>query len=184
MAGALLAALRSKGVVADELRGFARAMRKLARRPDDAGGPARHRHRRHRRRRLGQPQHLDRHGAARRRLRRCPSSSTATARSRAAPAAPTCSRRWASSCRSTSSGAAACLEATGFTFLFAPYYHPAMKAVAPVRAALGVRTVFNILGPLSNPAQPPFHVLGAFSLRRREADGGDARRASPSSARS
>ena len=39
-----------------------------------------------------------------------------------------------------------------------------MKAVAPVRAALGVRTVFNILGPLSNPAQPPLHVLGAFSL--------------------
>ena len=60
--------------------------------------------------------------------------------------------------------AANCLEATGFTFLFAPYYHPAMKAVAPIRAALGVRTVFNILGPLSNPARPPYHLLGAFSL--------------------
>ncbi len=60
--------------------------------------------------------------------------------------------------------AASCLEATGFTFLFAPYYHPAMKAVAPIRAALGVRTVFNILGPLSNPARPPYHLLGAFSL--------------------
>jgi len=60
--------------------------------------------------------------------------------------------------------AADCLAATNFTFLFAPYYHPAMKAIAPVRAALGVRTVFNILGPLSNPAQPPLHVLGAFSL--------------------
>ncbi len=64
--------------------------------------------------------------------------------------------------------AAACLAATGFTFLFAPYYHPAMKAVAPIRAALGVRTVFNILGPLSNPAQPPFHLLGAFSLQTAE----------------
>src|SRR5690606_11369154 len=53
--------------------------------------------------------------------------------------------------------------AHGFTFLFAPYYHPAMKHIAPVRAALGVRTVFNILGPLANPASPPFHVIGAFS---------------------
>ena len=54
-------------------------------------------------------------------------------------------------------------RATNFTFLFAPYYHPAMKSVAPVRAALGVRTVFNILGPLANPAQPPLHVIGAYS---------------------
>jgi anthranilate phosphoribosyltransferase len=57
-----------------------------------------------------------------------------------------------------------CLAATHFTFLFAPHYHPAMKAVAPIRAALGVRTVFNILGPLTNPAEPPFHLIGAFSL--------------------
>src|SRR5690606_15194830 len=56
-----------------------------------------------------------------------------------------------------------CFAAHGFTFLFAPHYHPAMKHIAPVRAALGVRTVFNILGPLSNPAAPPFHVIGAFS---------------------
>jgi anthranilate phosphoribosyltransferase len=60
--------------------------------------------------------------------------------------------------------AVACLEATGFTFLFAPHYHPATKALAPIRAALGVRTVFNILGPLVNPAQPPLHLVGAFSL--------------------
>ena len=38
-----------------------------------------------------------------------------------------------------------------------------MKSVAPVRAAMGVRTVFNILGPLANPAQPPLHVIGAYS---------------------
>jgi anthranilate phosphoribosyltransferase len=56
-----------------------------------------------------------------------------------------------------------CLAATGFTFLFAPHYHPAMKALAPVRAALGIRTVFNLLGPLTNPAEPPYHVIGAFS---------------------
>ncbi len=55
------------------------------------------------------------------------------------------------------------LEATGFTFLFAPYFHPAMKTVAPVRRAMGVRTVFNILGPLTNPAEPPFMLLGAYS---------------------
>jgi anthranilate phosphoribosyltransferase len=60
-----------------------------------------------------------------------------------------------------------CLEALGFTFLFAPHYHPAMKAIAPVRAALGVRTVFNVLGPLTNPAAPPFHVIGAYSRRSR-----------------
>jgi anthranilate phosphoribosyltransferase len=39
-----------------------------------------------------------------------------------------------------------------------------MRAVAPIRAALGVRTIFNILGPLTNPAEPPFHLIGAFSL--------------------
>src|SRR5690606_13339613 len=56
-----------------------------------------------------------------------------------------------------------CLSEIGFTFLFAPHYHPAMKHIAPVRGALGIRTVFNILGPLANPAMPPFHVIGAFS---------------------
>lgn len=56
-----------------------------------------------------------------------------------------------------------CLAATGFTFLFAPHYHPAMKEVAPVRRALGVRTVFNLLGPLTNPAEPPFGLIGAYS---------------------
>jgi anthranilate phosphoribosyltransferase len=57
-----------------------------------------------------------------------------------------------------------CFDATGFTFLFAPHYHPAMKSLAPVRAAMGVRTVFNILGPLTNPAEPPFHLIGAFDV--------------------
>jgi len=56
-----------------------------------------------------------------------------------------------------------CLAATGFTFLFAPHYHPAMKEVASVRRALGVRTVFNLLGPLTNPAEPPFSLIGAYS---------------------
>jgi anthranilate phosphoribosyltransferase len=57
-----------------------------------------------------------------------------------------------------------CLAATNFTFFFAPYYHPAMKTLGPIRKALGVRTVFNMLGPLTNPAEPPFHLIGAFSI--------------------
>jgi anthranilate phosphoribosyltransferase len=59
--------------------------------------------------------------------------------------------------------AGACLSATGFTFLFAPHYHPAMKAIGPVRQALGVRTLFNVLGPLTNPAAPPYMLVGAYS---------------------
>lgn len=60
-------------------------------------------------------------------------------------------------------GAVDCLRDTNFTFLFAPAYHPAMKAIMPVRTALGVRTVFNLLGPLTNPAAPPYQLIGAFS---------------------
>lgn len=59
--------------------------------------------------------------------------------------------------------AARCLDACGFTFLYAPRYHPAMREVAAVRRGLGVRTIFNLLGPLTNPAAPPFHVIGAWS---------------------
>ena len=55
------------------------------------------------------------------------------------------------------------IRETGFSFLFAPNFHPAMKHVAPIRQALKIRTVFNILGPLTNPAKPSFYLLGAFS---------------------
>ena len=64
--------------------------------------------------------------------------------------------------------AARCFMATGFTFLFAPYYHPAMQTLAPVRAALGVRTVFNLLGPLTNPAAPRYHLIGAYDAATAE----------------
>lgn len=163
MAGAILAALRSKGVVADELRGFARAMRKLARRPNIPAG-------------LRAIDIVGTGGDASGSL----NISTGTALLTAACGLPVVKHGNRSvSSRAGSADvlealslklpldeqrAADCLAATNFTFLFAPYYHPAMKAVAPVRAALGVRTVFNILGPLSNPAQPPLHVLGAYSL--------------------
>lgn len=53
--------------------------------------------------------------------------------------------------------------ATGFTYLFAPAFHPSMKAIAPVRQALGTRTIFNLVGPLANPARAPYLVMGAFS---------------------
>ncbi|MDB6157798.1 MAG: anthranilate phosphoribosyltransferase, partial [Gammaproteobacteria bacterium] len=163
MAGAILAALRTKGVIADEVRGFARGMRRLARRPKiptdlraidvvGTGGDA--------------------SGSL--------NISTGTALLTAACGVPVLKHGNRSvSSRAGSADvlealglkvpldeqeAADCLTASNFTFLFAPHYHPAMKAVAPVRAALGVRTIFNILGPLTNPATPPFHLIGAFSL--------------------
>jgi anthranilate phosphoribosyltransferase len=55
-----------------------------------------------------------------------------------------------------------CLAATGIGFMFAPNHHSAMKNVAPVRREMGVRTIFNILGPLTNPAGAPNTLLGVF----------------------
>jgi anthranilate phosphoribosyltransferase len=162
LAGALLAALRAKGVTPEELRGFALGMRSLARRPDiepnsaavdivGTGG--------------------DKSGSY--------NISTGAALLTAAAGLPVIKHGNRSVSSRTGSAdvlealglvlplderrAAACFQATQFTFLFAPHYHPAMKAVAPVRNAMGVRTVFNILGPLSNPAEPLFHVIGAFN---------------------
>jgi anthranilate phosphoribosyltransferase len=163
MAGALLAALRSKGVIAEELRGFARAMRKLARHPNIPEG-------------LRAIDIVGTGGDASGSL----NISTGTALLTAACGLPVVKHGNRSvSSRSGSADvlealglklpldeqrAGDCLQAANFTFLFAPYYHPATKAISPVRSALGVRTVFNILGPLSNPARPPLHVMGAFSL--------------------
>ncbi|MBP1473911.1 anthranilate phosphoribosyltransferase [Frateuria sp. MAH-13] len=57
---------------------------------------------------------------------------------------------------------AQCMEETGIGFMFAPNHHPAMKVVAPVRKEMGVRTLFNILGPLTNPAGAPNILMGVF----------------------
>jgi anthranilate phosphoribosyltransferase len=163
MAGAILAALRTKGAVADEVRGFASAMRRLARRPPVPAG-------------LRAIDIVGTGGDASGSL----NISTGTALLTAACGVPVLKHGNRSiSSRAGSAdvlevlglkipldeqGVADCLAAANFTFLFAPHYHPAMKAIAPVRAALGVRTIFNILGPLANPAEPPFHLIGAFSL--------------------
>ena len=57
---------------------------------------------------------------------------------------------------------AQCIADTGIGFMYAPNHHPAMKNVAPVRRELGVRTIFNILGPLTNPADAPNILMGVF----------------------
>lgn len=54
------------------------------------------------------------------------------------------------------------LDKTGLCFLFAQKYHTSMKYVGPIRKELGIRTVFNILGPLTNPASPEYFVLGVY----------------------
>src|SRR6202789_1374369 len=162
MAGALLAALRMKGVTAAEVRGFAGAMRSLARKPALAAG-------------LDAIDIVGTGGDASGSL----NLSTGAALLAAACGLPVIKHGNRSiSSRAGSAdvlealglplpldeaAAGRCFEATGFTFLFAPYYHAATRAIAPVRSALGVRTVFNLLGPLSNPAAPPYLVIGAFS---------------------
>ena len=59
-----------------------------------------------------------------------------------------------------------CLRETGFMFLFAPLYHPAMKALGPLRRALGFRTIFNLCGPLTNPAGARVQVIGVLAPSR------------------
>jgi anthranilate phosphoribosyltransferase len=162
LAGALLAAIRSKGLTPEELRGFAQGLRSLARRPAiERGLPA-----------------VDIVGTGGDRSGSF-NISTGAALLTAAAGLPVIKHGNRSVSSKAGSAdvlealglvlpldeqrAADCLAATGFTFLFAPHFHPAMKAIAPVRAAMGVRTVFNILGPLSNPAEPQFHVIGAFN---------------------
>jgi anthranilate phosphoribosyltransferase len=167
LAGALLAALRGKGVTPAEVRGFAAAMRSLARRPGLPGAFAA----------------MDIVGTG------GDSSGSLNLSTGAALLAAACGlpvvkhgNRSISS-RSGSADlmeqlgfampldevqAAECFATTGFTFLFAPYFHPAMKALSAVRAALGVRTVFNLLGPLTNPAMPGFRLIGAYDAATAE----------------
>ncbi len=162
-AGALLAGLRAKGETADEVRGFARTMRELARKTILPEG-------------LAAADTVGTGGDGSGSL----NISTGTGLLAAGCGVPIV--KHGNRSVSSKSGSADVLEAMGvplpedpaaaidcleqcnFTFLFAPFFHPAMKAIAPVRGAMGVRTVFNILGPLSNPAAPPFHLIGAYDM--------------------
>jgi len=162
LAGALLAALRAKGETADEIRGFAKTMRALALHPAvPEGAPT-----------------VDTVGTGGDGSGSFNLSTGAGLLAAAAGARVVKhgNRSVSSRCGSAdllerlgmplpldSEAAMASLAALNFTFLFAPAYHPAMKAVVPVRGALGVRTVFNLLGPLTNPAAPPYQLIGAFS---------------------
>ncbi len=163
LAGALLAGLRAKGESADEIRGFATAMRELAVHPVIPDGTPT----------------VDTVGTG---GDGSGSLNLSTGTGLLAAAAGARVVKHGNRSISSKSGSAdmleclgmplplheaeavACLEATRFTFLFAPAYHPAMKAIMPVRGALGVRTVFNMLGPLTNPAAPPTQLIGAWSL--------------------
>ena len=162
LAGALLAALRAKGETADEIRGFAMAMRELAIKPALPEG---------------QP-YVDTVGTGGDGSNSL-NLSTGTGLLAAACGAQVV--KHGNRAVSSNSGSADMLEElgmslplsreetadylknTGFTFLFAPAHHPAMKAIMPVRGALAVRTVFNLLGPLANPAEPPYNLIGAYS---------------------
>ena len=70
--------------------------------------------------------------------------------------------RWKAAAISVCPQVADCIATTGIGFMFAPNHHSAMKNVAPVRREMGVRTIFNILGPLTNPASAPNQLMGVF----------------------
>ncbi|MEO8307610.1 MAG: anthranilate phosphoribosyltransferase [Pseudomonadota bacterium] len=162
LAGAVLAAIRAKTVTPEELRGYALGMRSLARQPAIESG-------------IDAVDIVGTGGDKSGSFNLSTGASLLTAAA-GMPVIKHGNRSVSSKAGSADvlealglplpldeERAAQCLAATNFTFLFAPHYHPAMKVLGPVRAALGVRTVVNILGPLTNPAAPPFHVIGAYN---------------------
>ncbi len=66
---------------------------------------------------------------------------------------------------------AKCIDEIGMGFIYAPAFHPAMKYAGPSRKEIGIRTIFNILGPLTNPAGAKNQLLGVFSPKINRADG-------------
>ncbi len=162
LAASFLTALRCKGEHADEIRGFAKTMRELAVRPELPSN-------------LAAVDIVGTGGDG------SGSVNISTGSALLAAAAGLTVAKHGNRSVSSKSGSADVLEKLGvvlpatkedvvstlatygFTFLFAPYFHPAMKNVAPVRKDMSIRTVFNILGPLTNPMRPPFSVIGAYS---------------------
>jgi anthranilate phosphoribosyltransferase len=156
----LLVALRVKGETADEVVGFARAMRARARRIDAGGGLA------------------DTCGTG------GDNRGTFNISTAAALIVAGCGQRVAKHGNRAASGrcgsadvlealgvdvalppvgVSRCIREAGIGFLFAPAFHPAMKFAGVPRRELGVRTVFNLLGPLTNPARPDYQLLGVSS---------------------
>ena len=155
---ALLMGLRMRGETVDELAGFASAMRErvtcASRRPrgrSTSSGPeatVRGRSTSRRRRRWSS------------RRWACRSRSTATGRSPRSRGRPTSSTPWASGSTTTRPRRALSLAEHGFAFLFAPTFHPAMRHAGPTRREIGVRTAFNLIGPLTNPAGATRALIG------------------------
>jgi anthranilate phosphoribosyltransferase len=164
MIAALMIGLRVKKETIGEIAAAAQVMREFA--VEGAGG---------------RPQPPGRHRRHRRRRARTPSTSPPASMFVAAAAGARVAKHGGRSV-SSKSGSADVLEAlgawimpdarrrrspsasaeTGIGFMFAPNHHPAMKHAAPVRKELGVRTIFNILGPLTNPAGAPNQLIGVF----------------------
>jgi len=162
--GGLLSALRVRGETAEEILGFARAMRRRALKPDVSSES------------LMDTCGTGGDGSGSFNL------STMAALVLAGAGVPVA--KHGNRAVSSQTGSADLLEALGiraawtpeeveealgsgsFAFLFAPSYHPAMKAVAPVRRDLGVRTVFNLLGPLTNPCSPEHQLIGVYSREK------------------
>lgn len=157
-AAALLAALAAKGETSDEIVGAARAMRERCHRVDH-----------------GLPMVVDVVGTGGDHANTLNISTMAALVVAAAgvPVAKHGNRAASSACGSADlleaaglplqiapKRAAEMLQQCGFTFMFAPNYHPAMRNAAPVRRELGVRTIFNLLGPLTNPANATHQVVG------------------------
>ena len=158
--GALLAALQTRGHRADELAGFARAMRDKAKTVTINREPL-----------------VDTCGTGGDGLE---TFNFSTAAAFVAAGAGVAVAKHGNRAVSSKSGSADVLEALGvkidaptedvvaaieeigFGFFFAPFYHPAMKSVVPVRRAMGVRTVFNLLGPLANPALVKRQIVGVY----------------------
>lgn len=162
--GGLLSALRVKGESAEEILGFARAMRKKARKPNVPSKAL-----------------MDTCGTG---GDGSGSFNISTVASFVLAGAGVPVVKHGNRAVSSQTGSADLLEAIGikttwtpeeveeglgtvsFAFLFAPFYHPAMKAVAPVRKDLGVKTVFNLLGPLTNPCAPEYQLIGVYSREK------------------